>query len=287
MKKFIKNGLKLFLIVLVINIALLILVTPGYFSPYQKYKLDYSTYILADSHGLAINDYAEEFGIFNFSAASDSYSDMARKFKFLLENSDVKRVILTVDDHILSPYRDKHNNNDRSVIYLNASEVTSNYSLTKEWIQRYFVLLNSKVRDYLMSFLKAQVKTVLKKKTNKDKMSWAQMDLSTRRAIAQTRYALQFNYKAYSSIMQNHFKEIVEICKRKDIEVIGMRYPLSKVYLELVDDDKEVLKLADDLKIRVLDFKRAFEDKPEYFMNQDHLNREGGRALANLINQNL
>ena len=286
MKKFIKNGFKLFLIVMVINIALLLLVTPGYFSPYQKYKLDFQTYILADSHGLAINDYAEEFGIFNFSAASDSYGDMRRKFQFLVENSEVEQVILTVDDHILSPYRDRHNNNDRSVVYLSASELTSDYSLSKEWIQRYFVLLNSKVRDYLMSFLKSKIKSVLKG-SKKSNINWADMTLTARQSIAQKRYALQFNYSQYSNIMRNHFREIVEICKKNNIEVVGMRYPLSKVYLELVEDDQEVLKLADDLQIRILDFKDVFKDKPEYFLNQDHLNRQGGKALADLINKNL
>ncbi|WP_144392668.1 hypothetical protein [Pleionea sediminis] len=286
MKRFLINGFKFLIVVIAINIIVLVAVTPGYFAPYEESSLKFDEYILADSHGLAINDFAEKYGIYNFSAASDSYSDMARKLDYLIENTQVKKVYITLDDHILSPYRDKHNNNDRSIKYLSFTTIISDYSLIKEVLQRYFVLLNPKVRDYLNSFAKSQIKRILKPEEVGEDTEWSELPLEARKRIAQSRYELQFNYSGYSELMRQKFSEIVQKCRDNNIEIIGIRYPLSGVYLNLVNqDDKQVLQLAKENQIRVLDFKHEFKDRPDYFLNQDHLNRRGGAKLAELIGE--
>ncbi len=289
MKKFLKNCSKLLVLFLLINLILLLIVTPGYYLPYEKYKPDFSTYILSDSHGLAINDYAEEFGIYNFSAASDSYSDMLRKLNYLISNNKkVDQIILTIDDHVLTPYRDKHNNNDRSIVYESPSELFSNYSNFKEWLQRYVVLLNPKARDYLASFFKSEVKKIIQKNDSNKNQLWSEMDLSSRQKIALERYNLQFNYQTSSETMKAYFKKIIYLCEKNDISVVGIRYPLSKVYLDLVDrNDEEIESLIDELNIKVIDFKYAFKNNSDYFFNQDHLNRKGGKALSILIHEAL
>ncbi|HOY96984.1 MAG TPA: hypothetical protein PK509_14660, partial [Catalimonadaceae bacterium] len=101
-----------------------------YYDLYYKSYLDkaptgngFTTLVLSDSHGLALGQLLEDDGIWNFSAESDNYQDMRRKLVYVhKQNPGLKTVLLTVDDHTLSVYREQMNNEDRSVVFSSFSD---------------------------------------------------------------------------------------------------------------------------------------------------------------------
>ena len=141
MKSFLKNIIVFSLILLVMNIAGYQIVYNRYLSDYEEVKLNFKSYILGDSQGKAVGDQGEEIGVYNFSDDSDSYEDIYRKTIFLLHNTQIDTLFVSVNDHTLSSYRDKRNNSDRSILFEEKSFLGNiKYYL----IYRYLVLTNSK-----------------------------------------------------------------------------------------------------------------------------------------------
>ena len=110
---------------MVLNVIMYYFGEKYYFKGYYEYSLAYDTYILADSHGLVLENDSEIYGAYNFSAASDSYIDMLRKIKYLARNTNIQKVYITVDHHTLSPYRERINNTDRSTFYSTSEDYDS------------------------------------------------------------------------------------------------------------------------------------------------------------------
>lgn len=81
--------------------------------------------LLSDSHGAALGNLTEKINVYNFSMGSDSYFDMETKLIYLIKNSNVNKILIIVDDHTLSTYREKLNNIDRSSYYKSINEASS------------------------------------------------------------------------------------------------------------------------------------------------------------------
>jgi hypothetical protein len=115
--------------------------------------------MLADSHGVPLSNMLEQYGIYNFSFGSDSYFDMYRKIKFLSGKTNVRRIFISADEHTLSPYREKTNNMDRSLIYASKKEFKSNYMYIKEkFIKKYIVFFQPKIGDVIQSYMFSKLK---------------------------------------------------------------------------------------------------------------------------------
>ena len=117
MRKFIIKTIYFSFILIIINVILNHYGNNIYLNNYKNYSSKFNSFLLADSHGLPLKNYTEKNGVYNFSAGSDSYFDMKRKINFLLTQTKVDTIYITVDDHTLSPYREKTNNLDRSIYF--------------------------------------------------------------------------------------------------------------------------------------------------------------------------
>ena len=68
------------------------------------------------------------------------------------------------------------------------------------------------------------------------------------------------------------------LCKKENIQVIGIRYPLSAQYLHYLKNysisevEKEYAKYK---FVKILDYTVAYADQPELFSNGSHLNLQG------------
>ena len=143
---------------LIINLLFYAIVYKIYLKDYEKIKLNYKTYLLADSHGVELGQLPEQYGVFNFSAVSDSYFDMLFKIRYLVRNTDVKKIIISVDDHAFSKYREYTNNTDRSIFFESRHDCDNRYNYFRDrYIKRYIVLINSKSRDIVKLFLKSKL----------------------------------------------------------------------------------------------------------------------------------
>lgn len=285
MKRFCYNIFIFFTIILLFNSILFLFAISKYYIGYEKRPAkSYSAFILADSHGLPIGDFSEKYNVFNFSAGSDSYFDMKRKISYLLENGYiVDTIFITVDDHTLSPYREKTNNLDRSSIYSSPNEYENQYEFLKEkYVKYYFPIFQPKISSLFKSYLKAKLKVLYQPTKNSlTEKVWSDCPEDDRIKSAENRMKSQFPADNNSKRLEKTLLEIIHLCQTNEIELIGIKFPLSSSYLKVLDSQSygaDELFLSKDLNVK--DYKEIFIENPEYFANQDHLNSKGGKIFT-------
>ena len=268
--------------VILINTSILLISNKYYFKYYENFPetTDKDTvFILSDSHGGPLKQNLREHGVYNFSIGSDSYFDMYRKLIYLKKNSKIKKIIITADDHTLSMYREKLNNKDKSVHYLDIEDkdflLKDKISILKEkYFKRYVPLFNGKtakiVGKYLINVFK------LKKKVNYD---WATNENKLK--DSKKRAKTQFKSLESSDDLRSCITEIVRFCRENEIDIIAVKYPLAKDYLiEVNGRNFGADEHFESLGIKTYDFSKLYIDHDEYFANQDHLNELGGQIFA-------
>ena len=196
MKKFYHNTLMFLFIIMSFNSILFLFADCKYYSQYEKYPdKKFNTFIFSDSHGLPLNDFAENYNIYNFSAGSDSYFDIKRKLLYLLDNGySVETIFITADDHTLSPYRERINNLGRSRIYCSNVGFDSNYEFIKEkFIKVYIPIFEPKISPLFQSYLQAKIKNTFQSdKDQTSKKAWTDLSEDERIESAKKRMQSQF-----------------------------------------------------------------------------------------------
>lgn len=288
MKRFLYDIFIILAVILVFNTILFLFAENYYYSSYEKYPdKKFNSFILSDSHGERMGKYPAKHSVFNFSAGGDSYCDMKRKLVFLLENGyNVDKIYITVDDHTLSPYKEKTNNLDRSVIYTSANAYTNYYKYLKEkYIKYYLPIFQPKVFSLFKSYSKAKLKNICHThKRLSTKKTWRELSEQERINRVKHRMKKQFSTNVKSTSLQNTLLEIISLCQKNEIELIGIKFPLSNSYIELLDSmsyGADQLFISKDLK--VIDLKEVFVDNPEYFANQDHINSKGSKIFTEIL----
>jgi hypothetical protein len=285
MKPFIYKILLFSSVIGLINVGIFLIGRHVYTGEYQEYSLDFNTYLFADSHGLGVGTSSEEYGVYNFSAGSDSYLDIGRKVSFLIANTDVDTVYMTVDDHTLSEYREGLNNLDRSSYYASREDYNSAWSFVKEkYIVQYFALLQPKLGKVVVNWLKAQLAGLVQSNTTREELNWDDYSKEKKDAEAKKRYKSQFESQGQSVLLKESLTDVIKMCKKNEIVLIGVKFPLTGEYLSLIKGQgfgaDEVLKANG---LRVLDYSNELAKTPELFKDQDHLNNDGGIIFSRLM----
>ncbi|WPR75254.1 hypothetical protein [Algoriphagus sp. NG3] len=284
-KLFLKQVSFFVLILLVFNFLLFLLIRGFYIKDYDEVDLRYSAYLLADSHGVPLGDFTENHQVHNFSGHSDSYLDMERKLNFLIRNTKVEKIYLSVDDHTLSPTREKQNNLDRSAYYTEAEDFSSyrDYIVDK-YLKYYCVFLNDRYSLIIKNFIQDELFDFRKWGGVRSKSSWEDLSDQQQETISQDRISNYFETDIPSEKMSDSLERIIALCKAKNIELIGLRFPISKTYADLLDEESYD---ADDLLIDhhypVADFDSLFLEQDEMFRDMDHLDREGGEEFVKIL----
>ena len=290
MNRFIVNIIWFGLCLLLINIMLYYITYNIYIKKYVDVNLDYESYLLSDSHGLPLADFTEEYGIFNFSAVSESYFDMLRKVKFLIKNSKVKRIIITVDDHTLSPYRESKNNLDRSVHFTRWKDCSS--TCTFALIKTYLVLINPKSRDIVKRYLISKLSYLTSKLLGSSKKlsapKWDKIPDREKKRKGLKRFNSQFPVENQSDTLTSSLHQIITVCEQNNVKIVGIKYPLTKDYLSAKGDKSyKADHIFHEKNLKVYDFEHLYVNKDEYFKNQDHLNRMGGKKFAKVLSKSV
>lgn len=282
MKKFLINGFIFFLIFSLLNIPFYAIVDKVYWRYYKNVKTDFNKFIFADSHGIRLR--AEMHGFFNFSAGSDNYADMLRKLNYLRRKTQVDTVIISAEDHTLSNYREILNNKDRSAHYTNHRDYDNIYQYWKEkYIKNYYVLLNSKQRDIVYTYLK---KNLFGKKVSENEIKKEWLDYSEEERIlkATSRAKTQFNKYKKSEVVEKSLRNLIETCLENNIYIVGVKFPLTKLYMEIINDQSFYAdSVFLEYNIPVYDFTKLYVDRDDYFVDQDHLNREGSKEFTEIL----
>ena len=285
MKKFVLNICKIMIIILLFNGVVYWFAQKHYFQEYEVVpSKSFSSFIFADSHGLGISNFSEDFQVYNFSAASDSYFDIKRKIIFLLENEySLDTIYLSVDDHTLSPYRDLINNKDRSTFYTSKNDLDSHFNFFKEkYVKNYVPILQPKIRALLKSYLETQIKNSFHLDADAtEELLWYELPEEEKIKMSESRMKSQFTSETGSEKLKNELIDIIQLCQIHNIELIGVKFPLSKVYLETIGTQNyHADQVFETHQLKVFDGKEMFIENETYFMNQDHLNALGGQIFT-------
>jgi len=284
MKGFVSKVLFFLSIMGLVNLLLFILVKLFYIRDYEEVDLNYSTYLLADSHGMPLGDFTEDFDVHNFSEHGDSYLDMERKLKYLIANTEVSKVYISVDGHTLSPYRENFNNIDRSAYYSALEDHEDLFDFLEEkYLQYYIVFLHDKYGLVIRHFLEKELFDFSKWKSQK-KISWKNLSNEARDQKSTLRANDFFPGPQRSSVLTVSLRNIISICKTNGIELIGVKFPLSQSFHKAIGSKSY---RAEDIfykeGLEVQDYDSLYLGQDAFFRDQDHLEREVGAEFAGVM----
>ncbi|MEO2127039.1 MAG: hypothetical protein ABGW91_02655 [Christiangramia sp.] len=249
-----------------------------YFKPYNISFENSSTFLLADSHGYALGNFPGDT-VANLSMNSDSYLDMKRKVEYLIEKTKCEKIILSVDNHTLSPYRDRSNNLDRSLLF-KPRESYNNWLdyFWNRYIRYNLVILNPKQGNLLKQYIKSKIKP-----GNLQRINWSFLSKREKENIAHKRFEQQFNYSSRSLRLEEALKTIIHLCEINNIELIGVKFPLSPVYEKLVRSKNfKADSIFLSKGIKVMELSHLFKNE-KFFKDPDHLNSDGSRVFKQVL----
>jgi len=289
MKKFLQNITYFLFILIGINVILWVAAKKLYFENYHDYSLNYSSYIVSDSHGLPLKNFTEKYGVYNFSGGSDSYFDMKRKIVFLANKTDVKTIFITVDDHTLSKYREKTNSLDRSQFFVMPEVCSSYYEYFKlRYIRFYVAFFQPGSRSVIKYFITSKMKKLFSRNNQNNvvikKKTWPDFTAEERHNRSKKRLERQYPSNKESYKLRQTLLDIINYCKERNIVLIGLKYPLSSDYIKVLGNKTYGAdKIFKYEGLNVIDYKDVFVSQNKYFNNQDHLNETGAHKFLELL----
>lgn len=240
--------------------------------------------IVGDSHPGMIEQPWLDKRFYNLGTASDSMNEIYIKVAYAIRhNPDFKYLLLTADSHILSKYRDAFNNK----AYIKPFATPEDYEFvygepySTDWVGdrlSRFPLFDFNVYVTGRERLVGQIKNFLKGKkyTEAKDKQWIEhpQDERDRRAAERAKIHLT---RPLTDENARRYRDIIDLCRRHNITVIGLRYPLSPEYL--AEMEKYDLSALDGLYDTIhfdmfLNYTRLIRDR-EYFQDMDHMNEAG------------
>jgi hypothetical protein len=274
MSKFVRLLLGLIGVLLGINFILYALIGVDGESRFYEYyevterlnKTHYRYLVTGDSHANAVWRRDSNPDILDMTFPGDNQVDVRKKIHFLRINGITYDTHLyQADEHILTDYREKTNNNDLS----------SNFDTKMVWI---------KIRKLLPLVTDPRIGESLLNKFSGAEKDSSDMPHSIDESKMKQRCKVQYDTKL-SNKMVNFFSENVKLEKESDASIVFVQYPLYDTYFELVNQAfvfkvsrDSIFSIQEVAQVENLDFSRAF-CKPRFFSDQDHLNAEGANLM--------
>ncbi|AFL84344.1 hypothetical protein Belba_1742 [Belliella baltica DSM 15883] len=285
MKSFLKKSSIFLLLLLVLNVLMFFLIKLFYIKDYEDVDLKFSSFLLADSHGTPIGDFSEEYDVHNFSGQSDSYLDMERKLKYLIRNTDVDTIYISVDDHTLSPTRENQNNLDRSAYYTTKEDYSNYFDyINDKYLKYYLIFLNDRYSLVIKNFIQEELFAFSKWGGSSSKIPWEKLTVEEQKEKSKARFENYFEKPDPSVKMSAALQNIISICEDNNIKLFGVRFPVSKVYYGILGEESYH---ADSLFFKnglvVLDFDNLLLEQDSLFRDMDHLDKEGGGVFADIL----
>jgi len=232
-------------------------------------------YLFGDSHAASISvPPGSAPACFNFGYGADSFFDMNQKVSYLIREGYLREggtVVVEVDLHLFSDYREQLNNNDISGIYNNSPNA---------WINLAFPLWGDKRVLSPQYLLKPPRKPDMKKVVS------LQSRGDTARFRSRLRQQLWFDFHL-NALAFDDLQELMDSCDANNIRFIAVVYPLHPLYKQLIGSVVNYDKLMAQVKAQVgdhdfLDLSDSLKQS-KYFRDQDHLNAAGSEAFLDLV----
>ena len=267
---------------------------------------------LGDSHILYGVDVRHNSHLFNLAQRGENYTQHYYKLKKLIDDGvfRAKYVVLPFNISSFSDYRDTsiapENEWASLVDFWELAQITGRY--------KYFVPVVLRTQlPYLgtgVDIMKNAVKQIHKGKRidpypedafepglgDWSKIPKQEQLTQTKVRVEQNQFRNHKNNNLFlSKTMLTYFTKTVQMLEKNGAKVIGIRYPMTKEYIDVlkaymsIDDmwamiEKEVVS---KFNVPVLDFMDLMIDEPNKFFDMDHLNPSGAKKLGLVIENSL
>ncbi|MBZ0165908.1 MAG: hypothetical protein K8I00_03805 [Candidatus Omnitrophica bacterium] len=252
--------------------------------------------IVGDSHAGMIDQSWLDKRFYNLGTASDSMNEIYIKIAYAVQHDPhFKYLLLTADFHILSKYRDAFNNKAYIKPFASPEDYQFVYGepYSTDWVSdrlSRYPLFDYNVyvtgRESLIGRAKALIKG--KKYVESKDKQWIEHPQEARDRRAAERAQIHLT-RIITEENRQRYLDIIDLCRRHNITVIGLRYPLSPEYLhemstyDLTPLDKHYAGIQFD---KFLDYSRLLSEH-RYFVDMDHMNEEGVQRFLEKLYANL
>src|SRR5690606_38088523 len=177
------------------------------------------------------------------------------------------------------------NNLDRSAYYANREDFSSYQEfIYHKYLKYYCVFLNDRYSLVIKNFIQNELFDFSKWGGKRSKSSWENLSILEQKEISRDRINNYFELSSPSTVMSEALQRIIAICIAKDIELIGLKFPLTKTYVEILEDESyraDVVLMSHDLP--VIDFDSLFLEQDSLFRDMDHLDIGGGEKFVDIL----
>lgn len=247
--------------------------------------------VLGDSHpDSALDRSSLPTDVVKLTFGSDSFNEMYLKLNYLIRKDvELDFLVLPLDYNSFSQYRSYLNNRDKMLTVSNITQYNKLYqtdvTIIEKKIKRYVPVLipenASNLTQYTFEYFKRKLKEIVLGSTgssSKQEKTWSNLTMEQKFNQAESRVEGQFKGGYINESMWAAFNKILRTCKNKNIKIIGVRYPVTKVYhnqtpKKFINEVNSRIQNSDLYK--VLDFSELYWGQEKYFANQDHLNKKG------------
>ncbi len=317
--QFIKRSV-LFLLILVVLLFLLNLLYIGVVQhhniPYRKelmYKEDLKHFpnkeigfaFFGSSHTTFATNPRYINDSYNFGINHGTYTEAYYKLRKLVEKDHlhIKNIVLEVDLHTLSGQF-----NEPQWIFFSlevADEVVPLRKISElreqsRWsivVERYFPVLGNGI-SLVESMVGKPKLTTLYFGWEKHTKDFSQEENKNKTFYGEYGYYFSNDQPRIDEESFLYFLKLLTYAKENNINVIFLKYPITKEYDEMIMASKvtkedyytAIFSHADTIlgeKYVVLDYYDLFFDHPEYFNDDDHLNSVGAEAFSKKVNADL
>jgi len=242
-------------------------------------------------------------GSFNFATIGETPIEGYYKFNRIvnIDNVKVNNIILQMDSHTLSSYAKEDGSNlikeiplySKFVPYSEISKIIKK-TIIGVWLEAKFPFLGNG-RDFSIFIIKPELPEIIlggvKKYGNFSEMNKTEEGYK--------RYKELYKWsRDINNVCLEYFIKTVELAKKNNINVIFIKYPVSKEYDDALKENnvsreehyKKIFNEVDKIlnnSYYVLDYYSIFADNSDYFYDSDHLNYIGAENFSKKINEDL
>jgi len=262
---------------------------------WEQHKDKATLVIMGDSH--PANDLIPRYipGSFNFAVPSETVDQTYYKFRAVVQQPQVKTIILPIDMHQFSDYRqNKYVYLWYWTNYLSYSELAN---LTGRSPQSIYLLSKIPVlgngQDFTWLFSKQNISYL--------EQGWQRLegDFSTHQdKMGESLYRVktQFpNGPVPDKALYEHFVKILDLAQQKNIAVVLIKFPITPQFNEALTyynmSKEEFYDLINQTiapynNVQILDYQDDFTDLTLY-ADRDHFNEKGAKVFSQQVAQDL
>jgi hypothetical protein len=227
----------------------------------------------------------------DISYESESLFEIYVKLQTLIaEGHKPQYLVMQVDDHIFSAYR-LVTNNEQDALYIaplplyNAVYGRSVSELKKEAVMLYPLAdLQNRNMTVLLLIENFFKRGEQRRAASESETVWVNHTAAERQRIGVERVASQFpaNQPLSPKLIET-YRNIIGLCRKEGIRVVGVRYPLSDEFraaVQTVDLSAAQRVFASAPPDTTLDYSALVLGHPELYFDSDHLNTAGSAQFV-------